>query len=97
MDSSKVENAVRVALTGNDASHDWSHVERVVRNAKKIASLEGIVEPELLSIIEIGALLHDIADYKYTGSLTSGSEVAKRVMCETVSGTRVFNSAPSMD
>lgn len=45
-----------------DASHDYSHIERVMKNAMEIAS----TEPEAdLSIVKLGVLLHDIDDPKY--------------------------------
>lgn len=78
------EAAVRASLVGNDASHDWSHVERVVRNARAIARLEGISDAEELFTIELGSLLHDISDYKYSGSATSGREEADRVLQDAV-------------
>ena len=75
---------MRASIVGNDASHDWSHVERVVRNARAIARLEGISDAEELFVIELGSLLHDISDYKYSGSATSGREEAGRVLQEAV-------------
>ncbi len=53
---------VREQLEGQGAGHDWFHVERVWATAKHIAKLEGGVDNEL---VEITALLHDIADYKF--------------------------------
>lgn len=88
---SVAEAAVRLALVGNDASHDWAHVERVVRNSRTIARLEGITDPQELFVIELGALLHDISDYKYSGSASSGREEAERVLQGAVRSV----SAPS--
>ena len=48
-------------LEGNDSSHDWYHIERVWKLAKTIATEEKVEDVEL---VEISALLHDIADYK---------------------------------
>ena len=46
----------------NEASgHDWWHILRVWNNAKHIAS----DEKADLFIVELGALLHDIADWKF--------------------------------
>ena len=78
------EAAVRKSLVGNDASHDWAHVDRVVRNARTIARLEGITDPAELSIVELGALLHDIADHKY--STASAIDEADKVLREAVGG-----------
>ena len=48
-------------LYGSEGGHDWWHVYRVWKTAKKIAEKEGAD----LFIVELGALLHDIADYKF--------------------------------
>ena len=54
---------VRNVLGKEGTGHDWLHIERVVRNAKKIANKEG----GDLFVIELAALLHDIADWKFHG------------------------------
>jgi uncharacterized protein len=74
------EAAVRAALQDNDASHDFSHIDRVVRNARAIARAEGVCDPREQFIIDLGALLHDISDYKYSGSDTAGAEAAELVL-----------------
>lgn len=60
----------------NDATgHDWWHMYRVWQLAKTIA----VTEPEAdMFIVELGALLHDIADWKFTGGdLEAGPRVAR--------------------
>lgn len=52
---------VRKELAGAEAGHDWWHIERVWKNARKIAASETVN----LLIVELGALLHDIADAKF--------------------------------
>lgn len=59
----KTEAFVKSTLQGAEAGHDWTHVQRVVRNALKI----GAAEEADLFIVEIAALLHDIADSKFHG------------------------------
>ncbi len=44
-----------------DAAHDWFHIERVWRMAKRIAQEERAD----MFIIEMAALLHDIGDFKF--------------------------------
>lgn len=45
-----------------DASHDFSHIERVIKNAQAIA----VTEPAAMqSTVHLAALLHDIDDVKY--------------------------------
>lgn len=54
-------NFVKEKLEGAEAGHDWFHIERVWKLAKKIAEQEG----GNLEVIELSALLHDIADPKF--------------------------------
>ncbi|KAI8467264.1 MAG: hypothetical protein J3K34DRAFT_431134 [Monoraphidium minutum] len=41
----QVEKHVRAALEGNDASHDWAHIERVRALALRIAADEKVDHP----------------------------------------------------
>lgn len=62
---------------GEGTGHDWYHIERVTRNALLIARAEGAD----LNITALGALLHDIADWKFhEGNLNAGPEKAKQVL-----------------
>ncbi|MPL54776.1 putative protein YedJ [bioreactor metagenome] len=54
-------NFVKEKLEGAEAGHDWFHIERVWKISKKIAEKEG----GNLEVIELSALLHDIADPKF--------------------------------
>lgn len=54
-------NFVKEKLEGTEAGHDWFHIERVWKLSKKIAEKEG----GNLEVIELSALLHDIADPKF--------------------------------
>ena len=54
-------NFVKEKLEGAEAGHDWFHIERVWKLSKKIAEKEG----GNLEVIELSALLHDIADPKF--------------------------------
>jgi hypothetical protein len=53
------EQFVRAELQGNDASHDFAHIERVRALAKSLA-VEENANAQLIEIIELSALLHDI-------------------------------------
>jgi len=68
---------VKAELQGNDASHDWHHIERVWKIARTIAQSEGVQDTE---VIEIAALLHDVRDYKYSGSEHAGEEAAREFL-----------------
>jgi uncharacterized protein len=69
-----VESFVEEYMNQFDASHDFSHIQRVVRLAMHIARSEMKRNPSLtldLELIQIAALLHDVNDRKYK---TSSSE-----------------------
>ena len=57
----KTVEYVKESLAFAEGGHDWWHVYRVWVLAKRIAT----TEPGNLFIIELGALLHDIADSKF--------------------------------
>lgn len=54
---------VQQELEGAEGGHDWFHIQRVWVNAKAIAA----TEQADTFIVELGALLHDIADAKFHG------------------------------
>ncbi|MCD1116448.1 HD domain-containing protein [Chryseobacterium turcicum] len=59
-----IENTVQFVkekLEGAEAGHDWFHIERVWKLSKKIAQTEDCN----LNVVELSALLHDIADPKF--------------------------------
>ena len=58
---SKTIAFVKEQLNGAEAGHDWFHTERVWKIAKKISEKEG----GNLLVVELAALLHDIADPKF--------------------------------
>ena len=57
----KTINFVKAELSNNESGHNWWHIYRVWRNALRIAETENV---DFL-IVELGALLHDIADPKF--------------------------------
>jgi len=65
---------VKSKLSGEGTGHDWWHVYRVWKNAKHIAE----VEKADSFIVELSALLHDIADWKFNdGDETIGGKVSR--------------------
>jgi len=52
---------VKATLAQAEGGHDWFHIERVYKNAVLIAASENCD----LVIVQLGALLHDIADSKF--------------------------------
>lgn len=72
-------NFVKEKLEGAEAGHDWFHIERVWKLSKKIAEKEG----GNLEVIELSALLHDIADPKFhNGDETLALKISKNFLEE---------------
>ncbi|MFT4850679.1 MAG: hypothetical protein ACI83B_003238 [Sediminicola sp.] len=65
---------VKKELHDAEGGHDWFHIERVYKNSLLIASEENVD----LTIVSLGALLHDIADSKFHGGdETVGPKIAR--------------------
>lgn len=65
---------VKQKLEGAEGGHDWFHIERVYKNALLIAN---DTTCDLL-VVELAALLHDIADSKFhEGDETIGPKTAR--------------------
>jgi uncharacterized protein len=65
---------VKKELENAEGGHDWFHIERVYKNAALIANGENC---DIL-IVQLGALLHDIADSKFhEGDETVGPKKAR--------------------
>lgn len=59
----EISDFVKEKQTGEESGHDWWHTYRVVKLTRYLAEEEGAD----LFISELGALLHDIADWKFMG------------------------------
>lgn len=57
----KTAEFVKQTLQNAEAGHDWWHILRVWNNAKRIAQTENVD----FFVVEMAALLHDIADAKF--------------------------------
>ena len=64
-----LKSAIKYRFEGDSTGHDWFHIERVWRNARAIA----LQENANLLVVELGALLHDIADHKFVVDFESES------------------------
>ncbi|MFK8045095.1 MAG: HD domain-containing protein [Crocinitomicaceae bacterium] len=64
-----LKNTIKGQFEGDSSGHDWFHVERVWRNAKAIAEKENAN----VFVVELGALLHDIADHKFVDNFETES------------------------
>lgn len=70
----KTREHVRQTMEHGGPGHDWWHIERVWKNALRIGREEGAD----LYIVQLAALLHDIADYKFNnGDEKEGPRVAR--------------------
>jgi len=75
----KTISYVKQKLANAEGGHDWWHIERVWKSAKKIAETENVN----LLVVELGALLHDIADAKFhDGDEELGPQIAAAFMRE---------------
>ena len=64
---------IKTKLSGEGSGHDWWHVYRVWKNAVHLAGFEKVD----LFVVELAALLHDIADWKFNdGNEDIGSQLA---------------------
>ncbi len=72
------EAYVRQTLAGDSSGHDWWHIDRVRRNACRIAQTEGAD----VFVTELAALLHDIADWKFHGGDDTAGPRAARTWLE---------------
>lgn len=75
----KTINLVKEKLEGTESGHDWFHIERVWKLSLQIQEKEGGDK----LIIELAALLHDIADAKFhNGDETLASKIVRNFLTE---------------
>lgn len=60
----KTTEFIKKKFSGETTGHDWWHMYRVWQTAKAIAASEPSADG---FVAELGALLHDIADWKFNG------------------------------
>ncbi|MGE5490595.1 MAG: HD domain-containing protein [Actinomycetota bacterium] len=73
----RVARHIEAKFSGEGSGHDWHHIHRVWRLTRRIAAQEGAD----LEIAELGALVHDIADWKFHGGdETVGPREAERLL-----------------
>jgi uncharacterized protein len=79
---------VKQKLENAESGHDWFHVERVYKNALLIAKNEVCN----LEIVQLGALLHDIADSKFNnGDESVGPKVAREFLVSQNTSEEIIN------
>jgi uncharacterized protein len=77
---SEIAKTVRLLLSDAEGGHDWFHIERVMKNALNIYEHEKNGD---VIVIQLAALLHDIADAKFhDGDERIGPARARTIMLE---------------
>ncbi|MEI7431508.1 MAG: HD domain-containing protein [Betaproteobacteria bacterium] len=59
----RVAEHIKARFLAESSGHDWHHIRRVWQLARQIAVQEGANQ----EVVELGALVHDIADWKFHG------------------------------
>jgi uncharacterized protein len=73
----RIANHVKARFLAESSGHDWYHIQRVWQLSRQIAEREGANT----EIAELGALLHDIADWKFhDGDDSIGPREAERLL-----------------
>lgn len=68
---------VQQEFSGEGTGHDWWHMWRVWQMARRIGTAEGAN----MYVVELAALLHDIADHKFhNGDRTVGAVRAREIL-----------------
>ena len=76
---SKVVNIVKNTFLKESSGHDWWHIYRVWQNSINISKNENAD----MFIVQLAALLHDIADWKFhNGDQNAGPEKAGEILDE---------------
>ena len=73
----RVADHIRARFVSESSGHDWHHIHRVWTLARQIAVQEGANQ----EFVELGALVHDIADWKFhDGDESVGPREAERLL-----------------
>lgn len=74
----KCKEFVKNRLKDDKSGHDWHHTLRVFENALDIVKKEGTTVD--LTVIKLGALFHDVADYKFGYSDEDRKNIIKNAL-----------------
>lgn len=73
-----IANEVKKLMEGEASGHDWWHVHRVWTMSKRLSQNKNQINTK---IVELSALLHDIADWKFNGlDETAGPRKAREIL-----------------
>lgn len=96
MNNPLIENTIKFVkeqLKDAEGGHDWFHIERVWKNAKLLAKYEDVD----MEVIELAALLHDIADSKFNdGDETIGPKKALDFLIDQDTDYRIVDHVISI-
>lgn len=81
----RVVSLLKVRYQSDSSGHDWFHLERVWKMAKRLVKDERVNE----FVLEMSALLHDVDDYKFKKEGEDELSGTKRILDDfRVSGSR---------
>ena len=85
----RVAEHVKTKFLSESSGHDWHHIRRVWKLARQIAAAEGAN----MEVAELGALLHDIADWKFHGGDEAvGPREAERLLVQEGAPRRIIEA-----
>jgi uncharacterized protein len=80
---------VHNVMAKEGSGHDWWHVYRVWKTALKIAKYE---KDANLAVVQLGALLHDIADWKFNnGDEKAGEKTTRKLLMKLDADSKIVN------
>lgn len=85
----RVAAHIKARFASESSGHDWHHIHRVWKLARQIARQEGANQ----EIAELGALVHDIADWKFhDGDDSIGPREAERLLRDEGASPEVIDA-----
>ena len=73
----RVAEHIKAKFASESSGHDWHHIHRVWKVARQIGARETVNQ----EVVELGALVHDIADWKFhDGDDSVGPREAERLL-----------------
>ncbi|MDP3440008.1 MAG: HD domain-containing protein [Azonexus sp.] len=73
----RVAQHIKAKFASESSGHDWHHIHRVWKLSRQIGTQEGANQ----EVVEVAALVHDIADWKFhDGDDTMGPREAERLL-----------------
>lgn len=73
-----VKQFIQTEFSGEGTGHDYFHVERVVKVAKRIAE----EEKADVFLVELAAWLHDVGDYKLNDGIDKSEELISAILID---------------